>query len=109
MLTFFHIEIYKYFTLLLSLIKVDLVLNMFFMATSVYFTYNKAPITAYILIDIFVLMMIICTAIYAIYCIINRYEKGYFYFCIMRILLELIKVLKAILIMNAIDANYRYN
>jgi len=104
-----YIAVYKFFTMLLSLIKVDLVMNFFFGATMVYFTYIGTPITPFIIMDILFFIGIISVNIYAIYSIIMRNEKGFWYFSLIRIQIELFKVFKAILIMNNINANYQFS
>lgn len=103
------IGIYKFFTMLLSLIKVDLVLNLLYLATAVYFSYNYGTISAFIIIDIVFLLMIFGVAIYALYCVMHRYEKGFYRYSICRVIVELIKVFKALLILNAVNSNYVFS
>lgn len=102
------IGIFKHFALLISLIKVDLVLNLFFMATTIFFTYQTATVTAYVLLDITFGLLIVISAIYAVLSIVRRNEQGWFYFSLVRVTIEMIKASKSILIMNAINANYVY-
>ncbi len=63
-------KIYKFFTLLLSLIKVDFVMNCFFGASMIYFTYSHASVTLFMLLDIMFFGSFIAANAYAIFCII---------------------------------------
>ena len=72
----------------------------------VYFTYIATPITPFIILDLLFFVGIIFVNVYAIYSIIQRNEKGFWNFSLIRIQIELYKVFKAILIMNNIDANF---
>ena len=60
---------FKYFSLLFSMIKIDFVLNVFFMTTCIYFTYTQDNLK-FLLKDIFFLFAILGTAYYAISAII---------------------------------------
>jgi hypothetical protein len=105
---FTYIEVFKHFTLLMSLIKIDLVLNIFFVLTATFFSYQTFGALAFFPIDLAFLGFIVGTAHYAIQSIVTRNEKGYFTFSILRIIIELIKIVKAILILMEIDAAYTF-
>ncbi|CDW74241.1 UNKNOWN [Stylonychia lemnae] len=102
-------KIYKFFTLLISLVIVDLVLNLFYFATTVYFTYFRADLSPFVWIDVLFFFMIVFTSFYANFCIFNKYQKGFKIFSIIRVFVEIIKILKALLILNSINANYIYS
>ena len=95
--------------MLLSLIKVDFVLNLLYLATAVYFSYNYGTLSIFVIIDIVFLLMILGVAVYALYCVLRRYEKGFYRYSICRIVVELIKVFKALLILNAVNSNYVFS
>ena len=101
-------KVYKYFSLLVSMIKIDFVLNLFFMATCVYFTYTAATLK-YLLKDLLFLGIICETAYYAITAITSKNEKAYLTFCVWRVCIELVKIAKCMLVLNGIDASYQYN
>jgi len=92
--------------LLISLVIVDCVLNLFYLATAVYFTYNTTYISAFVLLDISFFFLIVFTAAYANYCIFKKYQRGFTRFGIIRILVEMIKIVKALLILNSVNGNY---
>ena len=88
------------------MVIVDCVLNLFYLATAMYFTYDTTYISAYILIDLTFFFMIVFTAIYAYYCIFNKYQRGFKRFSLIRVIVEMIKIVKALLILNSINGNY---
>lgn len=63
-------KIYKFFTMLLSMIKVDFIMNCFFAASVIYFTYSHAYVTPFVLLDILFFASFITADFYAIYCIV---------------------------------------
>lgn len=95
--------------MLLSLIKIDFVLNLFFMSTSIYFTYNEDDTKYWIAQDIIFFLLILCSAMYAFRAITQKNEKAYFRLSLLRVGLELIKIVKCILILNGINASYTYS
>lgn len=102
----FNIGVYKYFTLCHSLIKIDLVLNLFFILTLLYFTYDTEESLMYCPIDILFMVLVMATAVIALKSITEKNRNGYFIFSSLRMFIELIKIAKTILIIMDINAAF---
>jgi hypothetical protein len=92
---------------LVSLLKLDLVMNLFFMVSDLYFSYDCTDVYKFIWLNILFLFFIIWTAYYAISSLIQRNKKGYQNFSIMRVFIELIKLVKTVLILIGINGAFQ--
>lgn len=101
------IEFYRYFSLFMSLVKVDLVLNLFFMTTAIFFTYNSKEALKFMAIDIVFFLLILGTAFYARRALIKKKKHAFKKFAAARMTIELVKILKVVLIMMSINAAFR--
>ena len=95
--------------MILSMIKIDFVLNLFFFGTTIYFSQYGMESMAFLPIDIFFLAVILGTAYYSIKSVRNKNEKSYFWICLLRVFLELLKIMKCILILNSVNASFKYS
>ena len=89
--------------------KVDFVLNIFFIITSIYFSSHENEIIISTLIDLFFFGVILLNAIYGIKSVENKDEAAYSRICLLRLFLELFKIMKVILILNGINSSFSYS
>jgi hypothetical protein len=76
------------------------------MNTVIYFSYNTRETFRFFAIDAILILFISGTAFYAIKAITSKNEKAYFWFSILRLFIEIIKISKCILILNGINASF---
>lgn len=82
-------------------------MNLFFITTAAFFSYNTKESFNFIAIDILFTILVVWTAIYAIRNLINRNKKGFKAFAVMRMIIELVKIAKAVLILMSINGAFR--
>lgn len=103
------LEVYKYFTLLKSMIKMDFVLNVFFFITSYYFSHSGHSFESFDFSDLQYLVffiLITTTATIGIRAIKRKDETMQSLIGLLRVLVELFKIMKVILILNGIDSSF---
>jgi hypothetical protein len=105
-------RVYKYYTLLRSLIKLDWVLNVMFILTAQHFAHNDAMsmFDWYILLPyggFFVLVTVMMVK--GVIAIREKDVQVYQWIGIMRILIEVIKLIQCILVLKGINSKLEYS
>ena len=81
-------------------------MNLLFVISSLYFSYSCATSYNFIWVELLFIGAMIWTANYALESLKRQNEQAFTYFCVMRIFIELCKLLKTVTILVGIDGNF---
>jgi len=99
--------LYKYFTMLVSFIKLDTILTIFFVFSIIFFQYSTLETITSIWTEFLFFGIVIYLMVYAIDSLIKRNERAYQYFGVFRTFVEILKLLYTMLIIVGIDGSYK--
>eukprot|EP00349_Pseudokeronopsis_sp_Brazil_P010063 CAMPEP_0202978448 /NCGR_PEP_ID=MMETSP1396-20130829/84862_1 /ASSEMBLY_ACC=CAM_ASM_000872 /TAXON_ID= /ORGANISM="Pseudokeronopsis sp., Strain Brazil" /LENGTH=207 /DNA_ID=CAMNT_0049717413 /DNA_START=177 /DNA_END=800 /DNA_ORIENTATION=+ len=101
--------LYKYMTMVVSFLKLDGVLNTFYIYTLVFFMYFHRPTITSVWV-LFLLFGIACYLVVIGYdSFLNRKERDLLIFTVARMAVEVVKLLYSILLIVGFDGGYQYS
>ena len=79
------------------------------MVSALFFSYDTTTTYSYLWIHLLFLAIIAWTPFYATSSLLNRNEEAYKFFCIMRVTIEVLKLLFTITIMMGVNGGFKYS